>query len=126
MSDETVRAAKADDERQLRADIEADLGPDRAAQLEQAQNPDFQNLTLLAERFDLPPGVSQTVLQMRQLAEDARRQLLSNQDLPEDRRAAALNAIQAEAERATRETLGEQAYAEYSRGAAWIRGLGAN
>jgi hypothetical protein len=63
---------------------------------------------------------------MRQLAEDARRQLLSNQNLPADRRNAALNAIQAEAERAMRETLGDQAYTEYSRGASWIRGLGAN
>jgi hypothetical protein len=125
-NDETVRAAKAADEQKMLEDLDAALGPDRAAQFEQARNPDFQSLTLLAERFDLPPDVSQTVLNMRQLAEEARRQLLSNEDIPSDRRAAALNAIQAEAERATRETLGEQAYAEYSRGATWIRGLGAN
>ena len=125
-NDETVRAAKAADEQKMLEDLDAALGPDRAAQFEQARNPDFQSLTLLAERFDLPPDVSQTVLNMRQLAEEARRQLLSNDDIPSDRRAAALNAIQAEAERATRETLGEQAYAEYSRGATWIRGLGAN
>jgi hypothetical protein len=49
---------------------------------------------------------------------------LSNPDLPADRRAAALNAIQAEAERATREALGEKAYTEYSRSAAWIKELG--
>ena len=61
---------------------------------------------------------------MRRLAEDARNQLLSNPDLPADRRAAALNAIQAEAERATREALGEKAYTEYSRSAAWIKELG--
>jgi hypothetical protein len=126
MSDETARAARAADERKTREDIEAALGPDRAAQYEQALNPDFQSLTLLAQRFDLPPDVSQTVLQMRQLAEDARRQLMSNQDIPDDKRAAALNAIQAEAERAMRETLGDQAYTEYSRGATWIRNLGAN
>jgi len=125
-NDETVRAARAADEQKMREDIEAALGPDRAAQFEQAQNPDFQSLTLLAERYDLPPEVSQTVLQMRQLAEESRRQLLDNQNLPADRLAAALNAIQAEAERSTRETLGDQAYAEYSRSATWIRGLGAN
>jgi hypothetical protein len=125
-NDDTVRAAKEADELTLRQDIEAALGPDRAAQFEQAQNPDFQSLALLAARFDLPPGVSQTVLQMRQLAEDARRQLLSDQAIPADRRAAALNAIQAEAERAARETLGDQAYTEYSRNATWIRNLGAN
>jgi hypothetical protein len=125
-NDETVRAAKAADEQKMLADLEAALGPDRAAQFEQARNPDFQSLTLLAERFDLPPEITQTVQNMRQLAEDARRQLLSSQDITEDRRNAALNAIQAEAERATRETLGEKAYAEYSRSATWLRGLGAN
>jgi len=125
-NDETVLAAKAAEEQKMREDLEAALGPDRAAQFEQTRNPDFQSLTVLAERFDLPPEVSQTVLDMRQLAEEARRQLLSNQDIPADRRDAALSAIQAEAERATRQTLGEQAYAEYSRSAAWIHGLGAN
>jgi hypothetical protein len=125
-NDESVRAARATDEQKMREAIEAALGPDRAAQFEQAQNPDFQSLTLLAERFDLPPEISQTVLQMRQLAEESRRQLLDNPNLPADRLAAALNAIQAEAERSTRETLGDQAYAEYSRSATWIRSLGAN
>ena len=96
-----MRAAKAADEQKMREEIAALLGPDRAAQFEQTGNPDFQSLTLLAERFDLPPEVSQAVLDMRRLAEEARRQLLSNQDLPADRRNAALNAIQAEAERAT-------------------------
>jgi len=125
-NDETVGAAKAADEQKMLADLEAALGPERAAQFEQAGNPDFQSLTLLAARFDLPPEVSQTVLEMRRLAEEARSQLLINQDIPADRRNAALNAIQAEAERATRETLGDKAYAEYSRSATWIRGLGAN
>jgi hypothetical protein len=123
-NDETVLAAKTADEQKMRAAIEAELGPERAAQFEQAGNPDYQNLTLLAERFDLTPDVSQSVLDMRRLAEDARNQLLSNPDLPADRRAAALNAIQAEAERATREALGEKAYTEYSRSAAWIKELG--
>jgi hypothetical protein len=125
-NDETVGEAKAADEQKMRAELEAALGPERAAQFEQAGNPELQSLTLLAARFDLPPEVSQTVLEMRRLAEDARSQLLINQDIPADRRNAALNAIQAEAERATRETLGEKAYTEYARSATWIRGLGAN
>jgi hypothetical protein len=124
--DESVRAAKAAEEQKMREDIQAALGPERAAQFELTRNPDFQSLTLLAERFELPPDVSQTVLDMRRMAEEARQQLLTNQDIPADKRNAALNAIQAEAERSTRETLGDKAYAEYSRNATWIRGLGAN
>jgi hypothetical protein len=125
-NDETVLAARTADEQKMRADIEAELGPERAAQFEQAGNPDYQNLTLLSERYDLPPEISQSVLDMRRMAEDARHQLLSNPDIPADRLSAALNAIQAEAERATREALGEPAYTEYSRSATWIKGLGAN
>ncbi|MGA2557288.1 MAG: hypothetical protein ABSG04_13540, partial [Verrucomicrobiota bacterium] len=125
-NDETVLAAKTAEEEKMRAEIEAELGPERAAQFEQAGNPDFQSLTLLAERFDLPPGVSQSVLEMRRLAEETRNQVMANQNFPADRRAAALNAIQAETERATREALGEPAYTEYARSATWIKSLGAN
>jgi tRNA U38,U39,U40 pseudouridine synthase TruA len=125
-NDPDVRAAQAADEQKMTQDLQTLLGPDRFAQFEQTGNPDYQSLTLLAERFDLPPDVSQTVLDMRRLAEEARSQLLSNQDIPADRRNAALNAIQAEAERATRQTLGDKAYDEYTRSATWIRGLGAN
>ena len=124
--DETARAAKAADERKMRDDIEAALGPARAAQYEQCRNPDYQNLTVLAERFDLPAEVSQAVLDMKQRAEDARRQILDDPAIAEDRRAAALQAIQAETESAARETLGDKAYAEYARSASWIRGLGRN
>jgi hypothetical protein len=121
-NDPAVMAAKAADEQQTRAEIEAALGPDRAAQFEQAGNPDYQNLTILAERFDLPDGVAQTMLDMRQSVEDARRQLLSNPALTDQQRATALQAVQAATEQAARETLGDKAYAEYARGAAWVRG----
>ena len=63
---------------------------------------------------------------MKQSAEDARRQILDDPAIAEDRRAAALQAIQAETESAARETLGDKAYAEYARSASWIRGLGRN
>jgi hypothetical protein len=121
-NDEAVAAAKAAEEKQMRADIEAALGPDRAAQFEQAGNPEYQNLTILAQRFDLPDGVAQAMLDMRQSVEDARRQLLANPALSDPQREAALQAVQAETERAARETLGDKAYAEYARGAPWVRG----
>jgi hypothetical protein len=37
-----------------------------------------------------------------------------------------LKAIQAETEKAARQTLGEQAYGQYSQTATWIRSLGSN
>ncbi len=63
---------------------------------------------------------------MRRLAEDQKRQLLANKDIPPGRMDAALKAIQAETEKAARETLGEKAYAQYSQTATWIRNLGNN
>ena len=54
MSDPTVRAAKAADEQSMMSDVKAQLTPDRAAALDRAKDPEYQNLSLLTERFDLP------------------------------------------------------------------------
>ena len=61
---------------------------------------------------------------MRQTAEDQKQQLLANKEIPPERVEAALKAIEAETERAARETLGDKAYAQYSQNAAWIHSLG--
>jgi hypothetical protein len=96
------------------------------AQLARAQDPDYQNLCVLAERFDLPADTSQTLRDMRRAAEEEKRQLLSTKDIPPERVAVALKAIQAETEKAARAALGDQAFAQYSQSATWIQGLGTN
>jgi hypothetical protein len=126
MSDPSVRDAKAAEEQNMMADVKTQLGPDRAAALDRAKDPDYQNLSVLAERFDLPPETSQTIVDMRQAAEDQKQQLLANKDIPPERVEAALKAIEAETERAARETLGDQAYAQYSQSAGWITNLSGN
>jgi hypothetical protein len=50
--------------------------------------------------------------------------LLANKDISPERVDVALKAIQAETERAARETLGEAAYGQYSQNAPWIEHLG--
>jgi hypothetical protein len=124
MSDPTVRAAKAADEESMMSDVKAQLSPERAAALDRARDPDYQNLSLLTERFDLPSETSQTIVDMRQTAGDEKQQLLANKDIPPERVEAALKAIEAETERAVRETLGDKAYAQYSQSAGWIHDLG--
>jgi hypothetical protein len=126
MSDPTVRAAKAAEEQGMMNDVKTQLGPDRAAALEQSQDPDYQSLSLLTERYDLPAETSQTMVDMRQAAEDQKQQLLANKDISPERLEAALKAIEAETERAARETLGDQAYTQYSQSAGWITNLGGN
>ena len=126
MSDPTVRAAKAAEEQTMLTDFKTQLTPERAAALDRVQDPDYQNLTVLSERYDLPAETSKTMLDMKQTAEDEKRQLLANKDIPPEKLDEALKAIAAETERAARETLGEQAYDQYSQGATWIQGIGTN
>ena len=126
MTDPTVRAAKATEEQNMMSDVKTELGPDRAAALDRTKDPDYQNLSELAERFDLPTETSQTMVDMRQTAEDEKQQLLANKDLPPERVEAALKAIEAETERAARETLGDKAFAQYSQSAGWITNLSGN
>jgi hypothetical protein len=125
-NDDSVRAAKAADEQAMMAQFKAQLPPDRVAQLDRSQDPDYQNLCVLSERFDLPDGTSQALLDMRQTAEDKRRELLSNKDIPLEQAEVALKAIQAETEKEARAALGDQAFGQYSQTAAWIQSLGTN
>jgi hypothetical protein len=125
-NDPAVLAAKTADEAQMMKDFKGNLAGDRVAQFDRSQDPEFQNLTVLSERFDLPADASETLLEMRQAAEQEKQKLLANPDIPPDRVEVALKAIQAETEKAARQTLGEQAYAQYSQTAAWIKNLGKN
>jgi hypothetical protein len=126
MTDPTVRAAKAADEQNMMSDVKTQLTPDRAAALDRSKDPDYQNLTLLTERFELPTETSQAILDMRQTAEDEKQQLLANKEIAPEQVALALKAIEAETEKAARETLGDQAYSQYSQSAGWIHDLGGN
>lgn len=125
-NDPTVVAAKAADEDNMMNDIKSQMSPDRAAALDHTKDPDYQNLTVLAEQYDLPAGTSQTIEQMRQTAEDEKQQLLADKSIPPEQVQAALQAIQAETEKAARRALGDQAYAQYSQSAGWIHALGGN
>jgi len=125
-NDPAVQAAKAADQNAAMADFKAGLSPDRAAQLTKAADPEYQNLCLLTQRYDLPADASDAMLDMRRVAEDEKRQLLANKDIPADRMDAALKAIQSETEKAARQTLGEKAYQQYSQTASWLHNLGSN
>ncbi len=125
-NDTTVAAAKAADLAKMMNDFKAGLAGSRVAQFDRSQDPEYQNLTELSEQFDLPADASDTLLDMRQAAEQEKQILLSNTSIPADRIETALQAIQAETEKAARQTLGEQAFAQYQQTAAWIKNLGKN
>jgi hypothetical protein len=125
-NDATVSAAKASDEAAMMAAFKGNLAGDRVAQFDRSQDPEYQKLTLLSARYDLPADASETLLEMRHAAEEEKEKLLSNKDIPPERVEAALEAIQAETEKTARATLGEQAFAQYSQTATWIKNLGAH
>jgi len=124
--DGSTAQAKAAAEQAAMDAFKGDLAPDRATQLQQASDPEYQNLCELSEQFDLPAETSSAVLDMRKTAEDERRQLLGDKDIPPDKVAEALKAIQDETEKAARQALGDQAYEQYSQTATWLQKLGNN
>jgi hypothetical protein len=126
-SDPTVRASKQAAEQQMENELYSVLGQSRMADYEKAKSPDYREVFVFSDRFDLPDNVSQSLVEMKSMAEQQRQQLLATGNLSEENRAAALRAIQAEAEKTLRQTLGDKVYAEYSQSAGgWVRGLDAN
>jgi len=125
-NDATVSAAKASDEAEMMKEFKGNLGGDRVTQFDRSQDPEYQNLTLLSARYDLPADASDTLLDMRQAVAEEKEKLLSDKDIPPERVEAALEAMQAETEKAARATLGEKAFAQYAQTAAWIKNLGAH
>jgi hypothetical protein len=125
-NDATVSAAKASDEAEMMKEFKGNLGGDRVAQFDRSQDPDYQNLTLLSARYDLPADASDTLLDMRQAVAEEKEKLLSDKDIPPKRVEAALEAMQAETEKSARAVLGDKAFAQYAQSAAWIKNLGAH
>jgi len=99
---------------------------DRVGQFDRSRDPDYQSLCVLSERYGLPADASETLVAMRQAVAEEKQKLLSNKDIPPERLHAALDAIQAETEKAARETLGEKVFAQYSQTAAWLKNPGTN
>ncbi|HEY3913219.1 MAG TPA: hypothetical protein VGN61_01930 [Verrucomicrobiae bacterium] len=125
-NDESVRAAKESAEQAMMTDFKTTLTPDRVAQLDKSQNPEYQNLCVLSEQYDLPQGTSEALLDMQQSAETQKQQLLANKDMSSDQIEVALKSIQAETEKEARAALGDEAFTQYSQSAKWMQNLGTN
>ncbi len=120
-------AEKAAAQKEIHEELKRHLGDARYAEYERAQNPDFRNACLFAEVYELPSSTAQTIFDIKQIAEEERRKLLSNTVVPERERLDALKAIQTETEKSLRETLGAKVFVNYSQSAGkWIQNLDAD
>src|SRR5439155_24713829 len=80
LSDPTVRASKAAAEKQMEDELFSALGQGRMADYQTVKNPDYRDVFVFSERFDLPDNVSQSLVMMRSVAEQQREQLLASTD----------------------------------------------
>jgi hypothetical protein len=127
LNDPTVRAAKDAAQKQMEDELFSALGQSRMVDFQTVKNPDYRDVFLFSERFDLPDTVSQSLVAMRTVAQQQREQLLANANMSDEIKAQALRAIQAETEKTIRQTLGDKVYAAYTQSAGgWLRELGAN
>jgi hypothetical protein len=127
LSDPAVRAAKDAAQKHMEDELFSALGQSRLGDYEKVKNPEYRDTFVFSDRFDLPQTVSQSLVEMRSVAEQQREQLLADRNLSDDKRAQALRAIQAETEKTLRQTLGDKVYAVYSQSAGgWVHELGAN
>jgi len=100
------------------------LGDARFADFQRAHDRDYQALVQVAQRFDLPQDVSQSVYDLKMQAEQQKLVIDSNPSLTAEQRRAALAAIEQETERAVANAMGPKIYHAYSQAAGdWIRGL---
>jgi len=92
--------------------------------LERTKNQDYQRLTYFVERYELPPTTVQALSDIKQMAEDARQNLLAQQTLGDAERQAGLKAIQEETQKAIRQNVGAKLFPAYTQNAgSWLETL---
>ena len=105
--------------------LKLQLGDERYAEYERAQNPDFRSACVFTEVYELPISTAQTIFEIKQIAEAERQNLIGDSSIEESVRLEALQAIQAETENVLRQTLGANVFAKYSQGTGkWVQTLG--
>jgi Spy/CpxP family protein refolding chaperone len=122
----SISPAEREAARKLLEDrLKAELGPERYAEYQRAQDPVYRELYQTAQRNNLPQTKLLEIYDMKRVAEEQRRQLLENQALTPEQKAAGLAALKEETERAIREAMGEQVFRDFQRrGGAWLNNLG--
>lgn len=113
-----LRATEAD------AALLAQLGPERYAQLQRANDPNYELLMRVSLSGEVSPFAANRVYEYQQVAQIEAERVRANSSLTLEEREIALNAIRAETERTIREGLGDRvlrAYREWNEQVAFQR-----
>jgi hypothetical protein len=94
----------------LEAELKSTLGKDRYDTYQKIQEPNFQTLSRVAERFGLPSQVANEAYEHVRLAQEHSQKLLSDATIDPAKRDEALRAISQETQAAVSKILGEQAF----------------
>lgn len=109
------------DQKQLDDQMRAALGEARFAEFKRAQDPDFQNLYRVAERYQLPPSAAAKLYDIKRSADEYRRSLETNNQLIGEQRHAAIQSMATEVQRSVKEVLGDKGFKYLlGRGGEWL------
>ena len=123
--DEVAQKKIVQNQKDLKAEVAVALGEQKFAELDRAQDYQFQQLKSLAKRNDLPADTAPKIYDFKQAAEKAVEALKANQDLTPEARQTALTQIRTETEQSVQAALGDKIFKRYqSNGGWWINSLG--
>ena len=121
-SDRDTRQKKDQARRELEAQIRQQLGDQRFAEYQRAQDPDFRQVNRTATRFKLPRRVPADLYEVKRVVLEQRAGVLASAALTPEQQQAALKALADETEKICKELLGEKGFKYYTRHAQpqWI------
>ncbi len=109
----------AENKKLMQSELAASLGADKFKEYERGTDYQYQQLTRLAKRNDLPADTAGKVFDYKSTAEDAVKKLRDNNVMLNEQRQAALQQIRTETEATLKKTLGEKAYNSYLKNGGW-------
>jgi hypothetical protein len=118
-NDEAARKQIEQNQKDMKAEVAAALGDQKFAELDRAQDYNYQQLKSLAKRNNLPADTANKVYDFKQAAEKAVADLNANTDLPADQRLAALQQIRSETEKSVLDALGKTNFNRYLKNGGW-------
>ena len=124
-NDETAREQRRAAEQQLDQQLQATLGEQRYAEYKLTQDDRYREIYDFTSRLNLPKETAQSVYDIRQAVEQQRQQVMNNQGMSAEDRAATLAQMAQATKETLAQTLPQQAYDQYlkSDDARWLQTL---